>query len=92
MVRALEEEEDNYKSRLYHFKGMHENTGRHTKSLSVESATALEFQDDDKKGSRSNGAQGSKSRLSKEEDEAREKQQQTGELVTTIIVVVSLNK
>ncbi|CAL9010067.1 unnamed protein product [Prunus brigantina] len=77
MVRALEEEEDNYKSRLYHFKGMHENTGRHTKSLSVESATALEFQDDDKKGSRSNGAQGSKSRLSKEEDEAREKQQQT---------------
>ncbi|KAM1412596.1 hypothetical protein ACFXTO_025304 [Malus domestica] len=82
MVRALEEEEEDYKSRLYHFKGMHENTGRHTKSLSIDSATVLEFQDDDKKASSrsSNGAQGSKSQLSKEEAaarEAREKQQQT---------------
>ncbi|KAM1017091.1 hypothetical protein ACFX13_047424 [Malus domestica] len=83
MVRALEEEEEeDYKSRLYHFKGMYENTGRHAKSLSIESATALEFQDDDKKASSrsSNGAQGPKSRLSKEEAaarEAREKQQQT---------------
>ncbi|XP_009338043.2 rop guanine nucleotide exchange factor 12-like [Pyrus x bretschneideri] len=82
MVRALEEEEEDYKSRLYHFKGMHENAGRHTKSLSIESATVLEFQDDDKKASSrsSNGAQGSKSQLSKEEAaarEAREKQQQT---------------
>lgn len=43
MVRALEQEQENYRSRLFHFKGMYEDKGgRHTKSLSIESATAME--------------------------------------------------
>ena len=40
MVRALEQEQENYRSRLYHFKGMSENLGgRHSKSLSVDENT-----------------------------------------------------
>ncbi|KAF3450740.1 hypothetical protein FNV43_RR06829 [Rhamnella rubrinervis] len=46
MVRALEEEQENYRSRLFHFRGMYENAGRHTKSLSIESASALGVEDD----------------------------------------------
>ena len=42
MVRAFEQEQENYRSRLFHFRGMHENTGRHAKSLSIESASRLE--------------------------------------------------
>ncbi|XP_021298633.1 rop guanine nucleotide exchange factor 12 [Herrania umbratica] len=42
MVRALEQEQENYRSRLFHFRDMNENTGRHAKSLSIESATRLE--------------------------------------------------
>ncbi|XP_022777169.1 rop guanine nucleotide exchange factor 12-like [Durio zibethinus] len=42
MVRALEQEQESYRSRLFHFRGMHENTGRHAKSLSIESASVLE--------------------------------------------------
>ncbi|KAH9665953.1 Rop guanine nucleotide exchange factor 12 [Citrus sinensis] len=40
MVRALELEQENYRSRLFHFKGLHD-TGRHAKSLSIESAGKL---------------------------------------------------
>lgn len=47
MVRALEQEQENYRSRLFHFKGMYENAGRHTKSLSIESASALGCSEDD---------------------------------------------
>lgn len=46
MVRALEQEQENYRSRLFHFKGMYENAGRHTKSLSIESASALGSEDE----------------------------------------------
>ncbi|XVF26765.1 hypothetical protein REPUB_Repub14bG0046700 [Reevesia pubescens] len=42
MVRAIEQEQENYRSRLFHFMGMRENTGRHAKSLSIESASILE--------------------------------------------------
>ncbi|KAK6268047.1 hypothetical protein QUC31_012207 [Theobroma cacao] len=42
MVRALEQEQENYRSRLFHFRDMNENTGRHAKSLSIESASRLE--------------------------------------------------
>ncbi|XP_022720985.1 rop guanine nucleotide exchange factor 12-like isoform X2 [Durio zibethinus] len=42
MVRALEQEQESYISRLFHFRGMNENTGRHAKSLSIESASRLE--------------------------------------------------
>lgn len=42
MVRALEQEQESYRSKLFHFKGMFENTGRHTKSLSIESASTLD--------------------------------------------------
>ncbi|KAK6264075.1 hypothetical protein SCA6_019509 [Theobroma cacao] len=45
MVRALEQEQENYRSRLFHFRDMNENTGRHAKSLSIESASRLEEAD-----------------------------------------------
>ena len=52
MVQALEQEQENYRSRLFHFKEMNDNAAstaaqRHTKSLSIESAGALEYQDED---------------------------------------------
>ncbi|XWS16335.1 hypothetical protein CRYUN_Cryun34aG0076300 [Craigia yunnanensis] len=40
MVR--EQEHESYRSRLFNFWGTHENTGRHAKSLSIESASRLE--------------------------------------------------
>ena len=40
MVRALEQEQANYRSRLYHFKGMNDTLGyRHLKSQSVDDST-----------------------------------------------------
>ncbi|KAE9616159.1 hypothetical protein Lal_00017190 [Lupinus albus] len=42
MVRAVEQEQESYRSKLSHFKGMFENKGRHTKSLSIESSTELD--------------------------------------------------
>ncbi|XWS20277.1 hypothetical protein CRYUN_Cryun31cG0086900 [Craigia yunnanensis] len=42
MVRAHEQEQESYRSRLFNFWGKHENTGRHAKSLSIESASRLE--------------------------------------------------
>ncbi|ESW07669.1 hypothetical protein PHAVU_010G148900 [Phaseolus vulgaris] len=42
MVKAMEQEQEGYRSKLFNFKGMFDNAGRHTKSLSVESATALD--------------------------------------------------
>lgn len=76
MVRALEQEQENYKSKLFHFKGMYENTGRHTKSLSIESASTLDpTKDDDLVSSRSQGSKplhDSKSRTIKEEIAAKE--------------------
>ncbi|KAL5072684.1 hypothetical protein RYX36_011668 [Vicia faba] len=57
MVRAIEQEQETYKSKLFHFKGMFENTGRHTKSLSIESASTLDpISDDDPVSSRSQGS------------------------------------
>ncbi|KAJ9179201.1 hypothetical protein P3X46_011016 [Hevea brasiliensis] len=42
MVRALEQEQENLKSRLFHFKGMNESSGgRHVKSLSVDDSSSL---------------------------------------------------
>ncbi|KAI4387404.1 hypothetical protein MLD38_005241 [Melastoma candidum] len=40
MVRALEQEQDNYRSRLFHFQGMKENNGRHVKSLSADQTSS----------------------------------------------------
>ena len=37
-----EQEKQSYKSRLFNFKGMFESNGRHAKSLSIESASALD--------------------------------------------------
>ncbi|KAJ6342730.1 hypothetical protein OIU78_010616 [Salix suchowensis] len=45
MVRALEEEqqEEDYRSRLYHFRGMNDNAGgRHVKSLSADESSSFE--------------------------------------------------
>jgi hypothetical protein len=44
MVRALrEEQEEDYRSRLYHFKGMNENAGgQHVKSLSADDSSSFE--------------------------------------------------
>ncbi|XP_015867684.3 rop guanine nucleotide exchange factor 12 [Ziziphus jujuba] len=85
MVRALEQEQENYRSRLFHFKGMYENASRHTKSLSIESASALTCSEDDAMSTRSQGSdkqhigsgfhrndKGPKSRLKQEEIAAKE--------------------
>ncbi|XVE88885.1 hypothetical protein DITRI_Ditri19aG0104600 [Diplodiscus trichospermus] len=42
MGRAPEQEQETFMSRLFNFRGTHESTGRHTKSLSVESGSRLE--------------------------------------------------
>jgi len=58
MVKATEQEHEGYRSKLFNFKGMFENTGRHTKSLSVESATTLDPapSEEDPASSRSQGS------------------------------------
>ncbi|EEF46446.1 rop guanine nucleotide exchange factor 12 [Ricinus communis] len=71
MVRALEQEQENLRSRLFHFKGMNENSGgRHAKSLSVDesSNTIDESSMDDKITFRSQGSRHSS-------DQSLEKQQ-----------------
>ncbi|KAF5726878.1 hypothetical protein HS088_TW22G00563 [Tripterygium wilfordii] len=60
MVRDLEQEQENYRSRLYHFKGMQENAGgggggRHVKSLSMDVAFE-ESSSDDRVSFRSQGS------------------------------------
>ncbi|KAJ6696268.1 ROP GUANINE NUCLEOTIDE EXCHANGE FACTOR 1 [Salix koriyanagi] len=76
MVRALEQEQENYRSRLYHFKGMNENAGgRHVKSLSSDDGSSLaEYSSmDDRITSRGHQAprpvneKGSRSRSGKDE-------------------------
>ncbi|XWS18991.1 hypothetical protein CRYUN_Cryun32bG0092400 [Craigia yunnanensis] len=42
MVCALEQEQESYRFRLFHFMGMNEKTGTHAKSLSIESDNRLE--------------------------------------------------
>lgn len=42
MVRALEQEQEDYRSRLFHFQGMHDNVGHHVKSLSAEQSMCVE--------------------------------------------------
>ncbi|XP_065868327.1 rop guanine nucleotide exchange factor 12 [Euphorbia lathyris] len=65
MVKALEQEQENYKSRLYHFKGMHENSGgsQQQQSRSFSSGdnniSSEEFIEDDKLVSRSQGSRSS---------------------------------
>ncbi|KAI4331443.1 hypothetical protein MLD38_029630 [Melastoma candidum] len=57
MARALEQEEDSYRSRLFHFQGMRENNARHVKSLSADRSTtgAIGLTPDDAASSRSQG-------------------------------------
>lgn len=62
MVRALEEEQENYRSRLFHFRGMYENAGGHAKSMSVDSGgSALDAVDDDDNDREATRSQGSRS-------------------------------
>ncbi|XP_027344561.1 rop guanine nucleotide exchange factor 12-like isoform X2 [Abrus precatorius] len=58
MVRAVEQEQEGYRSRLFNFKGMFDNTGRHAKSMSVESASTLDPSpsEEDPLSSRSHGS------------------------------------
>ncbi|KAL2338068.1 hypothetical protein Fmac_012514 [Flemingia macrophylla] len=42
MVKAMEQEHESYRSKLFNFKGIFESAGRHTKSLSVETASTLD--------------------------------------------------
>ncbi|RDX64397.1 Rop guanine nucleotide exchange factor 12 [Mucuna pruriens] len=76
MVKEVEQEQESYRSRLFNFKGMFENTGRHTKSLSIETANALDSSslEEDPGSSRSQGSKPlndpeniPKPRISKEE-------------------------
>ncbi|KAM5579053.1 rop guanine nucleotide exchange factor 12 [Rosa sericea] len=86
MVRALEDEEETYKKRLHHLREIHGTAGRHAKSLSIETSTALDFEDEDSgDGSQTPtepDGKGLKPRLSTEEAataaiEAKEKQKQS---------------
>ncbi|CAL0324121.1 unnamed protein product [Lupinus luteus] len=76
MVRAGEQEQEGYRSKLFNFRGMFENTGRHAKSLSVESASILDPTSPIEDASASSKNQGSnvpKARvISKEEIAAKE--------------------
>ena len=57
MVRAMEQEHEGFRSRFFLFRGNHENTGRHAKSLSVESANVFDsVNEDDLSTSRSQGS------------------------------------
>lgn len=57
MVRALEQEQEDYRSRLFHFQGMHDNAGHHVKSLSAEQSMCVEeLSGDDATMPRSYGA------------------------------------
>ncbi|XP_031385332.1 rop guanine nucleotide exchange factor 12 [Punica granatum] len=57
MVRALEQEQESYRSRLFHFKGMHDAPGRHVKSISVDQgASGGDYLVDDTIISRSQGS------------------------------------
>ncbi|KAJ9190200.1 hypothetical protein P3X46_001427 [Hevea brasiliensis] len=73
MARALEQEQESLRSRLFHFKGMNENSGgRHVKSLSVDDSCSFEqLRDQSEKqqsASVSNGNEKDpKSRLSKDD-------------------------
>lgn len=61
MVRAGEQDQESYRSKLFNFRGMFENNaGRHTKSLSVDTATTLDFQQPAEDGSASSRSQGSR--------------------------------
>ncbi|PSS07431.1 Rop guanine nucleotide exchange factor like [Actinidia chinensis var. chinensis] len=53
MVRALEEEQAHFKSRLFHFRGMHENAGRKAQSEILESSGPLSPMELDRVTSRS---------------------------------------
>ncbi|XP_061359326.1 rop guanine nucleotide exchange factor 12-like [Gastrolobium bilobum] len=76
MVRAVEQEQETYRSKLFNFRGMFESTGRHTKSLSVETASMLDPTEDDAASSRSQGSNSEKvpkaRTISKEEISAKE--------------------
>lgn len=82
MVKAMEQEQESYRSKLFNFKGIFENAGRHTKSLSVESATTLDpspTEEEDPVSSRSVGSKplndldkAPKPKVTKEEIAAKE--------------------
>lgn len=53
----MEQEHEGFRSRFFLFRGTHENTGRHAKSLSVESANVFDSaNEDDLSTSRSQGS------------------------------------
>nr|MCG7218413.1 hypothetical protein [Candidatus Liberibacter asiaticus] len=48
MIKAIDQEQQSFTPKLFHFKGMFENNGgRHTKSLSIENASNYVYQEDD---------------------------------------------
>lgn len=53
MVRAIEQEQESYRSRLFHFRGSHDTLGRHTKSLSADQGATADYPVDDTITSRS---------------------------------------
>lgn len=82
MVKAMEQEQEGGRSKLFNFKGIFD-TGRHAKSLSVESATTLDpaaASEEDPVSSKSQGSKpqndqdkAPKPRVNKEEIIAKEK-------------------
>lgn len=76
MVRAVEQEQESYRTKLFNFKGMFEMTGKHTKSMSVDGASTLESSEEasSKGGSKSSNDEHGvpRSKVSKEEIAAKE--------------------
>lgn len=56
MVLAGEQEQEGHKTKLFTFRGIFEGAGRHTKSLSVDTATELDPIEDGAASSRSQGS------------------------------------
>ncbi|KAK7402296.1 hypothetical protein VNO78_14449 [Psophocarpus tetragonolobus] len=56
MVRAGEQEQEGYKAKLFNLRGIFEGSGRHTKSLSIDTASVLEPTEDGAASSRSQGS------------------------------------
>ncbi|XP_045804730.1 rop guanine nucleotide exchange factor 12-like [Trifolium pratense] len=61
MVRAGEQDQESYRSKLFNFRGMFDNsTGKHAKSLSVDTGSAIDLNQPVEDGSASSRSQGSK--------------------------------
>jgi hypothetical protein len=60
MVRAGEQDQESYRSKLFNFRGMFDSGGRHAKSLSVDTGSTMDLNQPIEDGAASSRSQGSK--------------------------------